>query len=92
MDDNNFKIIVELMIAQTTLILGLMGFMWKSLSNRIDRLEIRLDMVEKSLGNRIDKLDEKITDIDRRLCRVEGILEAKECCLLRGEHRHPKAE
>lgn len=36
-----------------------------------------------SLNHRSDKLDEKITDIDRRLCRMEGAFSQKECCMLK---------
>lgn len=28
----------------------------------------------------IGKLDEKLTDVDRRLCRMEGAFSMKECC------------
>ena len=30
----------------------------------------------------IGKLDEKLTDVDRRLCRMEGAFSMKECCRL----------
>lgn len=43
-------------------------------------------IVWTSLGNRIDKLDEKITDIDRRLCRLEGAFSSKDCCMIK-DHR-----
>lgn len=29
------------------------------------------------IWGKIDKLDEKLTDVDRRLCRVEGAMSAK---------------
>lgn len=43
------------------------------------------------LYSKIEKLDENMTDIDRRLCRIEGSMAAKECCMLKQEH-HRKAE
>lgn len=45
-----------------------------------------------NLNARMDKLDEKITDIDRRLCRIEGAMAAKECCVLKEERQYRKAE
>ena len=40
----------------------------------------------------ISKLDEKITDIDRRLCRLEGAFSAKECCVIKEDRQIKKAE
>ena len=65
----------------------------KVLGDRIDgldkRLTARIDGVEKSLSARIDKLDEKLTDIDRRLCRLEGAMST--CCALNYE-QHRRVE
>jgi hypothetical protein len=38
-----------------------------------------------SLTSRFDKLEEKVTDIDRRLCRLEGAFTSKDCCRLGDE-------
>lgn len=46
----------------------------------------------RNLGGRIDKLDEKVMDIDRRLCRIEGSLSSRDCCMLSGNHGIRKAE
>jgi len=35
------------------------------------------------IDKRFDKIEEKITDIDRRLCRLEGAFSAKECCAIK---------
>jgi len=35
-----------------------------------------------TLWRSIGKLDEKLTDVDRRLCRMEGAFSMKECCRL----------
>jgi len=43
--------------------------------------------------NKIDKLIEKVKDIDRTLCRIEGILSAHGFCLLsqcKPEHKIEK--
>ena len=50
---------------------GLMLIMWNNLNNRIDNLNNRIDSVNINLANKIEKLDEKVTDIVRRLCRLE---------------------
>lgn len=34
------------------------------------------------LWQSIGKLDKKLTDVDRRLCRMEGAFSMKECCRL----------
>jgi hypothetical protein len=48
--------------------------------------------VEKSLGYRIDKLDEKLTDVDRRLCRLEGAFASKDCCMIKDDRHLRNAE
>ena len=60
---------------------ALMILMWNSLNKRMDSIECRLE-----------KLDEKITDIDRRLCRLEGAFSSKECCAITIERSQKKAE
>lgn len=67
-----------------TLNFVLLAIVWKSLNNRIDRLE-----------NRIERLDEKVTDIDRRLCRLEGAFSSfssRETCAIRTDSQMKKAE
>lgn len=34
------------------------------------------------IDSKIEKLDEKVNDIDRRVCRIEGAISMKECCML----------
>ena len=60
---------------------ALMLVMWHNLNGRIDKTD-----------QRIDKLDEKVTDMDRRLCRIEGSLASKDCCMLKDERKLRKAE
>lgn len=55
--------------------------MWNNLTKQIG-----------DIGHRIDKLDEKLTDVDRRLCRMEGAFTSKECCVLQQEQRLKKVE
>ena len=46
----------------------------------------------KALFTKIEKLDEKVTDIDRRLCRIEGAMASKECCVLKEDRLQKKVE
>ena len=71
---------------------GIMIVMWNSLNKRIDDLYYRMDNVEKNLTSRIDKIDEKLTDVDRRLCRLEGAFSAKECCVIKESPNRKIAE
>lgn len=52
----------------------------------------RVDAVEDSLSKKIEKLDEKVTDIDRRLCRLEGAFASKDCCMIKDDRQIRKAE
>jgi len=64
---------------------SLMLIMWYNLSNRIDA-------VEKSVNSKVDKLSETVTDIDRRLCRLEGAFSSKDCCMIKDDKQAKKAE
>lgn len=48
--------------------------------------------IKNYMDKRFDKLDEKITDIDRRLCRVEGAMTSKDCCMLKDDGKMKRAE
>lgn len=68
-------------------------------SNLIERIDMvnsnlsdRIDAVNSSLGERIDATGDNILDIDRRLCRIEGALMNKDCCMLRDGSQVKKAE
>ncbi len=67
------------------LVFGLMLVLWNAMNQRFDNLE-------KSLVSKIDKLDEKLTDVDRRLCRLEGAFSSKDCCMIKDERTLRKAE
>lgn len=67
------------------------------LSNHIQTLTWAMGLGFAALGSitlylhsktcqRIDKLDGKLTDIDRRLCRIEGAMSNKDCCMLKHTH------
>jgi len=89
-------LVLWFMGAGFSLMFTLMLLMWNSLTSRIEGVEKnlgnRIDTVEKNLSNRIDKLDEKVTDIDRRLCRLEGAFSSKDCCMIKDSSQMRKAE
>ncbi len=37
------------------------------------------------LDKKIDKMQDVILDIDRRLCRLEGAFQSKDCCMLNSD-------
>jgi len=67
-----------------------------SLSAKIESvntsLSAKTETVSSTLSAKIDKLDEKVTDIDRRLCRLEGAFASKDCCMIKDERPMKKAE
>ncbi len=75
---------------------SLMLLMWHSLNTKIEKVEsdlgAKIDKVESILDSKIDKLDEKLTDVDRRLCRLEGAFSSKDCCMIKDETHIRKAE
>lgn len=61
----------------------LWGISWshRSLNKRIDEV----------IG-KIDRIAEEVKDIDRRLCRLEGSLSNKDCCMLKDPRLNEKVE
>lgn len=45
-----------------------------------------ISQTDHKLTSHIDKLDEKLTDVDRRLCRMEGAFSRQDCCILSSKH------
>ena len=50
--------------------------------------QVQFDRIDKKM----EKFDEKLTDIDRRLCRLEGAFSSKDCCILKEEKHIKQAE
>ncbi|MDE2659372.1 MAG: hypothetical protein OXI45_04110 [Acidobacteriota bacterium] len=67
MKRRDWALLVSLMAAQTTLILGIGAFAFVRLEARMDRLETRMDRFEA-------RMEERLDDLDRRVARIEGIL------------------
>lgn len=72
---------IDLVLFITTCGFGLMLVMWQSVNKRID-----------GIAGKIDKLDEKVTDIDRRVCRIEGAMSNQRGCAIRASNDMRKAE
>lgn len=50
-------------------------------------------MITRNESNkRLDKMQETITDIDRRLCRLEGAFSNKDCCVIKDSNEKRKVE
>jgi len=64
-----------------TLVFSLMLVIWNATNKRFDGLDTR-----------IEKLDEKLTDVDRRLCRLEGAFASKDCCMIKDSRHLREAE
>jgi hypothetical protein len=67
---------------------ALMKMMWHDMDAKMDARFLQMD---SKFEGRFDKLEEKITDIDRRLWRLEGAFSAKECCILTSNKEMKKA-
>ena len=63
MKRRDWALLISLMAAQTTLILGIGAFAFQRLEARMDRFEARMD-----------RMEERLDDLDRRVARIEGIL------------------
>jgi len=88
--------------------MGLMfWYTYSRLNNKIDAIGTKLDgkieavdtkltnqmsKLEDKLSYQIQKLDEKVTDIDRRVCRMEGAFNNKDCCMIKDSSQLKKAE
>ena len=70
MKRKDWAMLVSLLAAQTTLILGIGAFGFHRLEARMDRLEDRMDRIE----GRMDRMEERLDTLDRRVARIEGFL------------------
>lgn len=80
MDENTWRfaqLMMWLVGIQTALFTAILGVIWSKLNRMEDRMI---------------KTDEKITDIDKRVFAVETMLHMKDCCMLKEDQRHKKAE
>jgi len=75
---------------------ALMALMWHFINAKIEKLEdfvsMEINKLDNKINYKIDKLDEKLTDVDRRLCRLEGAFSSKDCCMIKEDNQMRKIE
>lgn len=64
----------------------------KHMDEKFDKFEAKIDKRCEMIEVKIDKIQETITDIDRRLCRLEGAFASKDCCMIKDSSQLKKAE
>lgn len=77
-----------------TVMFGLLITMWHHFNQRFDKVDKRFEKIDnkfEKVDQRFEKLEEKVNNLDCRLSRIEGVITAKECCILSAHHHH-KAE
>lgn len=60
--------------------------------NQLDRMKADNQQLLDRIDRKMDNFDEKLTDIARRLCRMEGAFSSKDCCILKEDKQTKKAE
>jgi len=66
----------------------IVAFIYGFLRNFKKDIQAQFERIDKKM----DKFDEKLTDIDRRLCRLEGAFSSRDCCILKEDKQVKKAE
>ncbi len=65
----------------TTVLIVFLGALWRSMNIQFTKL-----------SSEIRDIRSDIQDIDRRLCRIEGAMSAKECCMLKDHKTSEKVD
>jgi len=52
----------------------------------------RLDKKIDKFSVKVDSIDARLNDVDKRLCRIEGILHAQDCCVIKSSNDIRKVE
>jgi hypothetical protein len=60
----------------------------RDMNQRFEQVEHRFVQMEQTLG----KVQETVTDMDRRLCRLEGAFQSKDCCYLKSDSQQKTAQ
>lgn len=66
---------------------AMMFYMMSQTNKRVEDLSCEI----KYLRLEMKDLREDVQDIDRRLCRIEGSLSSKDCCMLKEDGQRRKA-
>jgi hypothetical protein len=82
----------EINIMQIFIIFAGMGFFYNRLDAKIDKFDKKIDDSVETLNKRIDHLSDCLSDVDRRLCRIEGSLQVHGHCLFNQQKPDRKAE
>ena len=95
---DKLDIIVWMMGVGFTVMFSLLGLLWHSVNHKFEEIEKKFDKVDQKfdkvdqrfdkVDQRFDKMTEIITDMDRRLCRLEGAFASKDCCMIKDSNAH----
>lgn len=89
-----------------TLMMVLMGIIWKCMNTKFDKIDSKFDLIDKKFDkifdkfderfnqfdSKIDKLSDRVNSIDGRLSRVEGAIFTRDYFMIKDERRLMKVE
>jgi hypothetical protein len=64
---------------------AIMFYMLKQIGTTRNESKQDIGSLRNELKQDLGKLDEKLTDVDRRLCRLEGAFSSKDFCVLKDQ-------
>lgn len=79
--DEFLKLMQQINIGNIIVMGGMIWFLYHRMEKRFDKIDQRLD-----------KMQDAINDIDRRLCRLEGAFQSKDCCMIKPTQYIKQAE
>lgn len=86
--DKLIELAMQINLGNLIVMGAMMWFMYSRLDRKFDAVDKKFD----AIGHRLDKMQETITDIDRRLCRLEGAFQSKDCCMIKDSRSMNKTE
>lgn len=90
--DEVLKIVQKIDIANLIAMGMMLWVMYGRIEKQLERLESRSDSKFLRIECELIKIQSTMTDIDRRLCRLEGAFQAKDCCLLKSDSSQKVAQ
>lgn len=88
------EILLTVTLAGFALNFATIAFMWRHFDKRFEKVDQRFEKVDQrfdKVDQRFEKIEALVLDIDRRLCRIEGGMAAKDCCMLKDNRTNEKA-
>jgi hypothetical protein len=82
------EMIIWFMGVQTTIIVGIIGFVCKGVYKRFDKIDERFDKID----GEIKEIRNDLHSIDKRLYGVEVMLHTQDCCVMKEDKTLKKAE